>query len=172
MLPLPTQYLHNGFQVSKWFHRHYLILEAMWCSRKKIRLESGNLNCSLVSSTRCWWPWMRYLTCLSRSLLICNMPVLEEIISRSFQFQNSIFYNIAWEREREPIMCVCVCTLNRTLSYKTLLCLHWKHFLLLPWRNNANARNSQVVKQPLWDSASTKIGLQNLMPIWNVSINL
>lgn len=90
MLPLPTQYLYNGFQFSKWFHRHYLILEAMWCSRKKTRLESGNLNCSLVSPTRCRWPWMRYLTCLGRSLLICNMPVLEQIISRSFQFQNSI----------------------------------------------------------------------------------
>lgn len=88
--PSTHQYLYNGFQFSKWFHRHYLILEAMWCSRKKIRLESGNLNCSLVSSTRCRWPWMRYLTCLGRSLLICNMPVLEQIISRSFQFQNSI----------------------------------------------------------------------------------
>lgn len=81
-IPFPTQYLHNTFQFSKRFHIHYLIWEAMWCSRKKIRLESGNLNCSLVPSPGGWWPWTRYLTCLGRNLLICNLPVLEQMTSK------------------------------------------------------------------------------------------
>lgn len=81
-IPLPTQYLHNAFQFSKWFHIHYLIWESMCCSRKKIRLESGNLNCSLGSSTQCQWPWVRYLICLGSRVLICNMPVWEQIISK------------------------------------------------------------------------------------------
>lgn len=117
----------------------------MWYSRKKIRLESRNPNCSLVSS-RCRWPWMRYLTCLARSFLICNMPLLEQMISKVLSILklcNFIIYpeDEQGEREGQSIVCVYVCpTLNRILSNKNTILLHWKHFLLLLWRNNANAR--------------------------------
>lgn len=77
------------------------------------------------------------------------------------------------EREGDGVcvyVCVCLgmCVSHLTYEFfqvKTPFCLHGKYFLLLPWRNKANAGNSQGVKQPLWDSASTKIGLQNLMCI-------